>query len=247
LEGGRSKGVLDAQCDRCHRFARGLSHPVSVPAPAGMTKLPLESGRVVCITCHDDRTLEPHGTTGPRYSVNSSSDPMLRTDSVDSLCSTCHEGGLRGSSVHATGLMRAHLEGSDLSRPAGSSQSGRRSGARAALSSERFDAETAACLNCHDGSVASDVGNHVDSMHRSGSGGMGGMDGPSSHPIGVLYKATSSRDAIELRAPGSLDQRIRLFDQRVGCGSCHSIYSGHQKELVFPNDRSALCLSCHRM
>jgi len=48
-----------------------------------------------------------------------------------------------------------------------------------------------------------------------------------------------------LKPAEMLDERIRLFDSRVGCGTCHSLYSKRAALLVMSNSRSNLCLSCH--
>jgi predicted CXXCH cytochrome family protein len=39
--------------------------------------------------------------------------------------------------------------------------------------------------------------------------------------------------------------QIRLFDGRLGCGSCHSLYSQQQKKLVMSNQNGKLCIKCH--
>lgn len=69
---------------------------------------------------------------------------------------------------------------------------------------------------------------------------------PGEHPIGVRMMAgRGNLEEGELRSPTSLDPRVRLFDGRVGCGSCHSIYAPGRNKLVMPNERSALCTACH--
>ena len=42
-----------------------------------------------------------------------------------------------------------------------------------------------------------------------------------------------------------LDQMIRLYSGRLGCGTCHSVYSKHAKHLVMDNRGSRLCIACH--
>ncbi|MGE5609531.1 MAG: hypothetical protein ACM359_09780, partial [Bacillota bacterium] len=100
------------------------------------------------------------------------------------------------------------------------------------------DSETSTCLSCHDGMMATGVtlGNDP-----------GPRDHASNHPVGILYR-TAGRPpgAAMLNAASTLDPRIRLFDQRIGCGSCHSLYSKEESLLVMSNFHSRLCLSCHR-
>ncbi|MHC4293642.1 MAG: cytochrome c3 family protein [Planctomycetota bacterium] len=41
------------------------------------------------------------------------------------------------------------------------------------------------------------------------------------------------------------NQRIRLFNDRVGCGSCHSLYAQTEKNLVDRYEMGVLCRQCH--
>lgn len=207
---------------------------------------------------------------------SSSNAAFLRGESVDALCAACHQSsGGRGRTaphaaprratgmghaarlpdpavhgVHAMGLLRAHLAPS-LTRRSGPGGSLERMG-RLTSSALGVDGESASCLSCHDGTVASDVGGHSErrtdhSAARTTVIRAVEMEGSNSHPIGVVYRSSGGAHGIELKSAAALDPRIRLFDQRVGCGSCHSMYSGEAKYQVFSNERSALCLSCHRM
>ena len=94
--------------------------------------------------------------------------------------------------------------------------------------------ESTACLSCHDGSLASGV------IHGARQGLP--LDLRAGHPVGLAYRVGRGGS---LRPPASVDHRIRLPDGRVGCGSCHSPYSGERFMLVVPNDGSRLCLACH--
>jgi predicted CXXCH cytochrome family protein len=122
----------------------------------------------------------------------------------------------RGS-MHATDGVRAHLVTERSSS----------TGTRFSL-----DLESMGCVGCHDGSVARAA------MHRPFTSG----DLGSGHPVGIDY-GVSRRGS--LRPEGALDDRIRLFDGRLGCGTCHSPYAGGRGQLVIPNDRSRLCMGCH--
>lgn len=70
-------------------------------------------------------------------------------------------------------------------------------------------------------------------------------EGPSDHPIGVLVSAKSTREDCTIRTPHAIDPRVRLYNNAIGCGSCHNVYSDQEDLLVMSNQRSALCLSCH--
>lgn len=209
-------------CLRCHKFPEGTSHPVGVSAASRAPEdLPLDNGLVTCLTCHDDRALDEHGRGG------SVSDPMLRRDPVaEGLCISCHEPRSRSFSPHASGIGFAH----------GKSQVRSASGAHNGL-----DPESQSCMSCHDGIAASDAGNHKPVRL--------GLDAPTDHPIGVEL-ATRNRgtpDEVRFIPPNRLDPRIRLFDRKVGCGSCHSVYEPRENHLVVTNEGSRLCLSCHDM
>ena len=200
-------------CASCHRFADRVSHPVDVRG-APVAGLPLENGNVTCLTCHDERALEPdHERRGSA---------MLRLP-ARALCASCHEAtrDLRSKVSHGLALRRAHLQ---TSQP--------NDGALG-----RLDAETRACLGCHDGAVASEP-----AVWKRGSSVV--RRRASSHPIGDPYRALGRRRT-SLRPPASLPAEVRLPGGMVGCGSCHSYYSRHENMLSLPTRRGRLCLSCH--
>lgn len=69
--------------------------------------------------------------------------------------------------------------------------------------------------------------------------------GPTDHPIGVLVSANSTREDCTIRTPHAIDPRVRLYNNAIGCGICHNVYSDQGDLLVTSNQRSVLCLSCH--
>lgn len=92
------------------------------------------------------------------------------------------------------------------------------------------------CIGCHDGTIASNA------EYTIGGGYWKHLDG--AHPIGVDY-GMSRMKAGGLTPPARLDGRIRLFNGRLGCGTCHSPYSGLPGQLVMDNTNSRLCSECH--
>jgi len=105
------------------------------------------------------------------------------------------------------------------------------------------------CLSCHDGVVASDVftsshstrlASQVGASHL-GYGGLGG------HPVGIKYPVGDPK--YHLPAAVTADGRIKLPDGRVQCTSCHDPHNHgrHAGMLVKSDERSRLCLSCHRL
>jgi predicted CXXCH cytochrome family protein len=106
------------------------------------------------------------------------------------------------------------------------------------------------CLSCHDGSVAIDTfgaeplrtESMLGSRGRIGTHGDLGTD----HPVGIRYPDHDR--SYHPRAEVESDGSVRLPEGRVECVSCHDVHSAGvtDKLLVKSNDRSALCLTCHR-
>jgi len=108
------------------------------------------------------------------------------------------------------------------------------------------------CLSCHDGSAAVDAnGGRAGEVFVPDAGPQRPLiaahrDLSSDHPIGVPYpdhdKNYRSRGEVEA------DGTVVLPEGRVECVSCHDVHNsfGLEKLLVKSNDRSALCLTCHR-
>jgi predicted CXXCH cytochrome family protein len=216
-----STGWTDNRCGSCHRIDPLFSHPVGVaPTMAVPENLPLQQGQITCVTCHDDRAVA-HAAARATHS------PLLRetTSNRKGFCAQCHdlsEHSRKGQ--HGTALGKAHLAWAKKGNSLRASPGG-------------FDEETQTCLSCHDGLVSSDV-----AMTQAAAGR---VDLIPDHPIGASMSLGNLND-FHLRAPENLDARIRLFDGRVGCNSCHSPYSSHPKLLVMSNHKSQLCLSCHQ-
>lgn len=105
------------------------------------------------------------------------------------------------------------------------------------------------CLSCHDGVVATDIdaGAHAvlwpDRAHNE----LPGRSRLTSHPVGTRYPANDPayRSAAEVTADG----RIQLPGGRLQCTSCHDPHNTQRVPglLVMSNERSRLCLSCHRL
>ena len=216
-----------ASCIQCHSQSKGLNHPVNV-MPGAQTDLPLSNGRVDCLTCHTEKTTSVTHSGG----FGKAKGNFLRKP-ARLLCNSCHgndseakEGSTPKS--HGIAMGRAHLE-----EPAN----------KMSLSSGRFDRETRECLSCHDGSSASHSGvREPDSGIKRGTL----MSIKSMHPIGVEYSwMPKGRMAPQYKPVSSLPNTVRLFDGKVGCGSCHSIYSGEEQMMSIDPKRGRLCLTCH--
>jgi predicted CXXCH cytochrome family protein len=102
-----------------------------------------------------------------------------------------------------------------------------------------IDACSLICLSCHDGINASEARTKTemawelffDYQTRS-------------HPIGIDYEKASLRSS-ELRSQIFLPREIILPGGKVGCESCHNLYSTLPNFLIYSKADSALCLNCH--
>lgn len=245
----RGREWTDADCNGCHTTQAGYSHPVNVrPAMAVPSHLPLVGGQVACITCHDNSSAAAHAQARQSHT------PMLRPSAAANFCTQCHNpgdsdhahsggGGGGRASMHGAMLGKAHLR-----KPAYVKQFAPLPDARSAFAStldnSLMDAASQSCLTCHDGSLASDVSTGSGSMFNSS------FNAARDHPMGMTYPTrpqvtTSSGGLAPFRSFASLDPRITLIDNKIGCLSCHSPYSTEDHLLVMPNTRSALCLACH--
>jgi predicted CXXCH cytochrome family protein len=210
----------------CHRgiFSDGFMHPVDVVP--GATVIPPDmllsaSGELVCSTCHDVHGEEttPYGT--PTHFLR-------RQETGKAFCRICHKRLNAARDGHRSSLGEAHF----------------RSRYVITASSQEIDPLSKNCISCHDGSFASSptilAGRwiHEQSRVRNDLG---------SHPIGMDYEAArlARGRKTDLKPLAAVDRRIRFFNGKVGCGSCHDPYSRIPKKLVMRDEQSSLCFSCH--
>ena len=189
----------------------------------------------MCSTCH-----EPHLASGAAEAKEKEKEgprrrSLLRSEKKGALlCEECHAGLSKGDSRswHILVAESAHgNEPEDETAPRG-----------------QLDALSKRCLSCHDGTSGRDVGFRIGRPRLDvGSG--------ASHPVGVRYPMGIAAGgggkrrgrARKSRYVARPDERIRLFDGKVGCGSCHNPYSQNAKFLVIDPRGGRLCLSCHNM
>lgn len=224
----------------CHEVSEALSHPMGQLGPGTLERaveagLPLEGGASVgCATCHDERTLSPdHGSLA-------GDDGLLRL-SARRLCVTCHGGGEPSGSALAHGLVAGRAHYGRFGGLAGRQAVGWDIGLDTGL-----DAETRSCLGCHDGSAAGVASVAADSVVQPVGARRSSVE--AEHPIGVRYDGLgvrSPRARSSLRSAASLPAEFRLVEGRLGCGSCHSVYSGSPGMLVRSTRHGGLCLGCH--
>jgi len=147
---------------------------------------------------------------------------LIVTEKGKAFCMKCHrESILVGSGGHEVISSLLHQPRYEITEKKG-----------------QLDRESLECLSCHDGSFAS--------LQEVSLGPGIWEHGPRvgiSHPVGTDYRKAARKGG--LRNVFMLDKRIRLFDGKIGCGSCHSLYSPLPAKLVMENRASNLCLSCH--
>jgi len=102
----------------------------------------------------------------------------------------------------------------------------------------RIDRMSLECIECHD--------SHAQPRPELlGAGTWNHYRKEYNHPIGTSYNKISSRKMHQFRESSMLRGEIRLFDGKIGCGTCHNIYSQEKNMLVINNSKSRLCLECH--
>ncbi len=92
------------------------------------------------------------------------------------------------------------------------------------------------CIECHD--------DYFSQIDRLGAGQWQHYS-KMVHPIGIPYNEISMEKMYDFKPVSMLSKEVALFDGKIGCGTCHSIYSTIRAKLVMDNTGSKLCLECH--
>jgi predicted CXXCH cytochrome family protein len=207
------KPMLSSTCDGCHTDTRQkLLHPVDIqPETSVPADMPLEQGRLACITCHFVHSFSIKVQKFTYY--------LLRRPGKGApFCSACHRIDVNG-----------HIFFENLHR--GSYQ--------VTNQDSLLDRYTLQCIECHDDKI----------NQNTGSLGSGKWQHFSSsklnHSIGVSYVNISAGKPLDFNHVGALPPAIRLYDGKIGCGTCHNPYSREKSMLVMSNSRSRLCQECH--
>lgn len=114
----------------------------------------------------------------------------------------------------------------------------------------QLDAASLVCLSCHDGTVARDVyaGSHAMTWSDRSVGGVApGASRLTNHPVGIEYP--DGREKYASSAAVTSDGWVKLPGGRIQCTTCHDPHNSRRipKMLVISNERSKLCLTCHRL
>lgn len=108
------------------------------------------------------------------------------------------------------------------------------------------------CLSCHDGTVAlpfnPSAGGTPGAFVAPGQANLG-TDLSDDHPISFVYSDSLVVRDTQLRSLATLPDPLKLDrNGEVQCTTCHNPHDNqHGHFLVIPNQRSALCTSCHRL
>jgi len=206
----------------CHDVSSPVSHPVGVMADErSSTELPLgDMGQITCITCHDD--------------LNNYYDNYLRETEGGDICASCHYG--KGNNVmersHWLFTNKAHWDGKN----SGIAEEIETAGG--------LDIESYTCLSCHDDMTVVIPGENESTFEK-----VQRWNEMRNHAIGMDYAKKAIRKSFYFNNPITLDESIRLFNGRVGCGSCHNLYSKNKNSLaIATNSRGGngqLCRQCH--
>lgn len=204
-------------CEKCHEEGKGPSHPVDMRASMNIPPVfPLNRrGNITCVTCH---SVHKKDRPGKRY--------ILRVEESGELfCMICHGELIEGLAMHKGTVGSAHIS------------------RRYVVEDQHdiIDELSAKCLNCHDASLAKDA--IVENIGRGEY--LHGQDIGIAHPIGVDYYEARAKYQGAYVTPESLRPEIKLFNGKVGCGSCHNPYSKRHFQLVMSNEGSKLCFACH--
>jgi len=176
-----------------------------------------EDHRLNCATCHN-----PHPDEAEYRPY------LLRYNSVEPpifFCQECHGENDPFPSPHRQKILSAHSLPYTVAHDNHPGEG-----------IELMDRTSAACsLECHP----------KDDVH-SGFCIVGQREGCKGHYVGIIYEERATPDNPEMTPREALPLVVSLHEGKVGCLSCHSIYSKKKNLQTIAIDRSALCLVCHR-
>ena len=97
-------------------------------------------------------------------------------------------------------------------------------------------------LGCHDGQTAIDSFGGVSGTTVMVGSAVVGRDLSDDHPVGVVYPSGNA----SYRSVGIVEAQLRLYDDRIECGSCHDVHNDTRGRFLRVSG-SQLCLICHNM
>jgi predicted CXXCH cytochrome family protein len=104
--------------------------------------------------------------------------------------------------------------------------------------STRIDRMSLACIECHF--------SHMNSADGFlGTSRWGRFQKGFTHHVGIEYNRISPRNRRNFNPFSMMSKDVKLYGGKIGCGTCHSIYSKERNMLVMNNNGSKLCFQCH--
>ena len=207
------KAMSSSACESCHSGTKQkLSHPIDIsPKISVPPDMPLEDGRLGCITCH---FVHPFSNKLNKFSYS-----LLRKPGKGKIfCNVCHKFNENSHIVYEN----LHIESYRLGNLRSS-----------------FDTYTLQCIECHADKIATCTGfvyagkwQHNSSLKFN-------------NKIGVSYVRISNIKPRKFNPRNMLSPKIRLVNDKIGCGTCHNASSREKFMLVMSNERSRLCFGCH--
>ena len=224
------KGDINKLCTSsgCHDFEPSLNHPVGIRPKAKIPEgMPLDmNSRITCLTCHDGS--EPAGAT---QHPDRGQERFLTRPEGREFCGSCHRqmlGNVKQRS-HWQFSTRAHLGSINTQLPDYETEG---------TGFDELDAESRTCLSCHD-----DVSAFIPPNYETRRQKAIRWADMSDHPIGMNYDNVVSRRPNDYKP--LFDEGIRLFDGKLGCGSCHSLYAKDKNHPEQNINTAAFCRKCH--
>ncbi|MHC4742197.1 MAG: hypothetical protein ACYS8Z_09810 [Planctomycetota bacterium] len=219
----------------CHEFDPAVNHSVGMVVSRDIAGgKPLDSqSRMTCLTCHHKE--EPANAPG-NLVLDDYMGGKLYVPRGTELCSSCHTrmgGGMKEQS-HWQFSRKAHL-GNISSASSMSSEDEPSVGIPGDV-----DAESKTCVGCHN-----DVSITVPREHETTVQRRARRSRMTDHPIGMNYSRSSAKKAGRLRPLNGRMSDVRLFNGKVGCGSCHSLYLKAKGHILKSSQGPSVCSACH--
>ncbi|HEY3347249.1 MAG TPA: cytochrome c3 family protein [Nitrospirota bacterium] len=238
----RFTDTISNLCGRCHDMSKSVSHEVDMVPSDELTipkDMPLdEQGRMTCITCHDIHKPNRNPLTGEKTF-------FLRREVLGkNFCISCHTTDKALDKIRLASIDPKSLKGLGIKISHSPVMDRGHGFAHFEVldNSEELDNLSLACLDCHDDEAKGKKTTIGMGRWRHASEGIG-----LSHPIGMDYRR-STMDFKDLVPDNELDKRIKLFNGKLGCCTCHNPYiPGNGESLVIGTKESYqdLCFACH--
>ncbi len=237
----RFTDTISNLCARCHDMSKTISHQVDV-IPSSRVNIPPDmpldaEGKITCVTCHDIHRAYINPLTGQRTY-------FLRRDVIGkNFCISCHNSKEGVKQIQLASLAPDVNANRTAMIPSHQAVMDRSHGfAHFEVIDQTSDVDplSLACLDCHGDGTGQKTSLNIGVFnHADASIGL-------SHPIGMDYSdAIVGKD--DYVSEENLDKRLKLFDGKIGCCTCHNPYGSQGDTLVIGTQDSYqdLCLACH--